>query len=249
MAPETECADFSGGNFSQNQSEVLSLDKVITGGQSQHLMDARAGDSENDVARGILTDRLTSRHLRIWGSIRKIVFARNRSSRIIHPKLRALWNEAETSGHVIYIELSDIMSLSRAGQFMIEKLDPMGQRHTAVIRINLSIINLVYVGQSARRADGLIPFAGLRSEERYAEVLGHELAHAVRTFQDAGHLKLSLELDQEIKQLNFGPRGLVDESGNQERWDRIARLSRRIEQPAEAQETDIWHELLIRRSE
>jgi hypothetical protein len=86
-----------------------------------------------------------------------------------------------------------------AGSFRIEKLDPTGKRHIGVIRLNLHNIDLAYVGPEAMRANGHIPFENLSKEDRYVEVLGHELAHAVSILED---LNLATKVDHLIEQTN-----------------------------------------------
>ena len=129
---------------------------------------------------GILTDRLSPKDLQRWNTIERLVFAEN-DGQYLHPTLRGLWEWIETSGHAVYIVLikPTTSTSSTAGQFKLEKLDPRGERHVGVIQLNFSNIDLAYVGQETWRAAGFIPFDQLNREERYAEVLGHELAHAV----------------------------------------------------------------------
>src|SRR5213593_216737 len=58
-----------------------------------------------EMPSGIRTDRLSPRQLRVWRAIEAIVFAKDGSGRLSHPKLHSLWQWAETSGHVIYVQL------------------------------------------------------------------------------------------------------------------------------------------------
>jgi hypothetical protein len=132
------------------------------------------------LADGIITDRLTDKDLRRWNAIKRIVFAEDSDGQPLHPTLRGLWEKLERSGHTIYIEMRGMgRAISNtAGAFHIERLDPEGVRHAAVIRLYPDTIDRAYVGPSAARAEGFIPFLELSQEERYAEVLGHEMAHA-----------------------------------------------------------------------
>src|SRR6266511_4150889 len=50
-------------------------------------------------------------------------------------------------------------------------------------------------------AEGFIPFQGLSKEERYAEVLGHELAHAVHILSDPARARMVKEVVQETNEL------------------------------------------------
>jgi hypothetical protein len=132
---------------------------------------------------GIDTSRLSRAHLRVWRSILDIVMAKDKAGRFLHPTLYGLYHQADSSGHVIRIDLSDEESLTQNGEFKIETLDPKGASHVTTIRLYLATIERAYVGESARYSNGLIPFAGLRTKQRYTEVLGHELAHAATVFQ------------------------------------------------------------------
>ncbi len=152
-------------------------------GQGQALP---AGPTGSQVRRtpgqiaGFRTERLNNRGRNIWENIRKIVFARDEFGRIIHPRLVSMYEELDRSGHEIYIELPTMgRRLSNlAGLFSIEKLDPSGLRHAAVIRIYTNNIDMSQTGAEAAHVNGFIPFKDLDREERYVEVLGHEMAHA-----------------------------------------------------------------------
>src|SRR5262249_8685604 len=147
-------------------------------------------------AAGILTDRLSTKQFERWRKIERIVFAADAEGRILHPILRALWEEVKASGHMIYLELSETQDSfsGTAGVFRLERFDPTGQHHIAVIRLYLNTIDHAYVGPDAKRPDGLIPLEGLGREERYAEVLGHELAHAVDILSNLERARLVEEL-------------------------------------------------------
>ncbi len=195
---------------------------------------------------GILLDRIDNAHLRTWNAIWRIVSAKNKAGLILHPRLYGLWNEVASSGHTVYIELSDYASMTKAGKFLVESVDPAGRRHTAVIRLNLPTIRSAYDGPAARRPDGWIPFEGLNANERFAEVLGHELAHAAKAFQDPAYWRIYLELETESDGLALGNGGLNDDSGIDGRLVKIAALTQRIEGPARAAEAEIWRELARR---
>ncbi len=129
---------------------------------------------------GIITDQLSPKDLQRWNAIERIVFAQDAEGVYLHPTLRGLWEWIETSGHAVYIAFvkPNPNVTSTAGHFNILKLDPRGERHVGVIQLNLSNIDLAYVGRETWRSAGFIPFDQLNREDRYAEVLGHELAHA-----------------------------------------------------------------------
>ncbi len=191
---------------------------------------------------GIVTDCTSPAQLRAWLSIVDIITAKDKGGHLLNPTLHGLYHQADTSGHLIRIELSEVVSLSRAGLFIIEKLDPGNRRHEVRIRLNLATIRRTHVGEDVRHANGLIPFAGLTTNERYAEVLGHELAHAVAVFRSIEMLRLYQQLEKEAAEMDSGVTSAAD--GNRLRCvERIEQLQRRIEEPAEAAELLIWRDL------
>lgn len=86
-----------------------------------------------------------------------------------------------------------------AGLFRLEKYDPTGQHHIAVIELRPRVIDRTRVGSEVQRPDGLIPFEGLGKEERYAEVLGHELAHAADILLNP---ELARQVEEQVEQTN-----------------------------------------------
>lgn len=193
---------------------------------------------------GILTDRLAKGHLSIWKSITAVVFAKDKTGQLKHPKLFDLWQKVDKSGHVVFVELVSQEGAygSQAGRFRIETLDPGGKLHTCSIRLNLRTIERAAVDEGERREDGCLPFAGLGNKERYAEVLGHELAHAATVFGDREFLRLYQDLEREAREYD---RRLA---GSDRRVDdfelRLDKIQRLLEQPARSAELEIWRELL-----
>ena len=133
-----------------------------------------------------------------------------------------------------------------AGSFSIEQADPEGKRHLAAIRLYLNTIDQAIAGPATARADGFIPLAGLNKEERYVEVLGHELAHAVYILSD---LERAQKVENWVEQTND-----LFLSANRERdrqlspWMRQRLIQRdllleELEAQAEKMETAIWTEL------
>ncbi len=193
---------------------------------------------------GIVTDGMSRKHLRIWKSIVDIVMAKDKGGSYLHPTLHGLYRQAESCDHLIRIELSEEESFCTAGRFIIEKLDRKGARHVAKIRLNLDTIRKTYVAKKTRLANGLIPFAGLRATERYAEVLGHELAHAVGILLDQDYLRLYQELEREIAEyesLLKNPERMPEDLERQ--WNRIETILSEFEKPAKTAEAEIWCEL------
>ncbi len=200
----------------------------------------------SSAAGGILTDRLSRDDQRTWNSIRKIALAQDRKGQPKHPRLFDLWCRVEPSGHEVHIELIEQGPFysSQAGKFTIEVLDPNGRRHICAIRLNLSAIRQAYTRTSAIHTDGFVPMLGLGEKERYAEVLGHEMAHAVAILLDRTYLQLYRDLDKEVveyehhlESLDGGPEHL------EEHLNRIKFIQGAIEKPAQAAEAEIWREL------
>src|SRR5262245_16202793 len=108
------------------------------------------------AATNIITDRLTSKDLRRWEVIKRIVFAEDIEGQPLHPTLRGLWKQLERSGHIIYIEMRGMgRAISNtAGVFHIEHLDPKGLRHVVVIRLYPETIDRAYVGQPSGAPEG-----------------------------------------------------------------------------------------------
>jgi hypothetical protein len=180
---------------------------------------------------GVLTDRLKKSHLKAWESIMEIVLAKDGEGRPAHPTLYGLYRQADVSGHEIQIELSTQRATLRAVGFCrIERHAEEDQKQVVLIRLNLGMIDRAISSELTRRADGFIPFAGLRKKERYAEVLGHELAHVVQLLTNPDYRGLYLERQ-----------GLAD-AGSQD-IQFIRSLTSSIEKPAEAVEVEIWREL------
>jgi len=198
---------------------------------------------------GILTSWLSGRQFRTWKSIEKIVFARDKSGRLLHPTLHALWQRAEESGYEIHIDMPQPKGDSpyRAGNFAVEKSDLGDERPMGVIRIYLQAIDSASTSDQARRSDGFKPFEGLPKKNlRYAEVLGHELVHALLTLTDTDHAQLCRQMDSEVEELELHRRArngkpLDDEA--RARLDRIRAMSEGVERRAEAVEVEIWREL------
>ncbi|HYE75176.1 MAG TPA: hypothetical protein VEF04_17675 [Blastocatellia bacterium] len=208
-----------------------------------------AGRPRRVQSTGILTDRLSKKDLQRWRVIEQIVLSQDKDGQPLYPTLRGLYEWAETSGHAIYIELPSDQRVvsSTAGNFSVEKFDPSGERHIGVVRLYLSNIDAAYVGSKAARENGFIPLQGLRKEARYAEVLGHELAHMAYILSNLERTKLVRELVENTNELLlnksrqpvFVPLGLEMLS----LLDRRDALLKELETQAEAMEEIVWREL------
>lgn len=201
------------------------------------------------LATGILTDRLSNKDLQRWKVIERMIFAEDSKGQPLHPTLRGLYEWAATSGHAIYIELPPPQRAATctAGSFTIEHFDPRGERHVAVIRLYLNNIDSAYVGPKVARESGFIPFDGLRREARYAEVLGHELAHTAHILTSFERAQLVQELVENTNELLLTQsRTLATEEIGLEILQRLNRrdlLLRELEEQAAAMEEAVWREL------
>ncbi|HKX30855.1 MAG TPA: hypothetical protein VJ302_24405 [Blastocatellia bacterium] len=210
---------------------------------------AQTGRPRFAVGSGLITDRMSSRQLKHWEGIKRLALALGDDYRPLHPTLYRLWEWAEQSGHAIYLELPDPdgRNSSTAGRFDLEWCDLQGKRHAAVIRLYLETIDRAYVGPDTMRANGHIPLEGLTREERYAEVLGHELAHAYHILTD---LQLASSIEEAINQTNAlllyhnaKGKGRELEPEMKRRLERRDLLLATLEAYAEQVESVIWHEL------
>ena len=170
--------------------------------------------------------------------------------RFLHPVLHNLWECVEASGHTIYLEISENTLSSSAGRFRLEKFDPTGQHHIAVIELRPRAIDQAIVGPYAQRPDGLIPFEGLVKEERYAEVLGHELAHAADVLLNQELARQVEELIEQTNEILLSPRRRRDvtffvRAEMDQRINNRDCLLQRLESYAETMEAQVWRELSV----
>lgn len=197
---------------------------------------------------GINTSRIPGKSLGKWCSIERLALSVNETGQPRYPLLAYLLGWAETSGHVVYIELPEVGNYhSTAGSFNIEQFDPLGIKQVIVIRLFLGSIDRAYVGPSTRRADGLIPFSDLNKVERYAEVLGHELAHAYEILEDFELTKKVEELVQQTNRLFLSFRSrfryLPMDPELERRMVQKDAFLEELETSAMAFEKTIWQEL------
>ncbi len=216
------------------------------GGDKPHQNDADAVRGSAGNQTGVRTDRLSPRQLQNWKKIQGIVSARDAAGRLLHPTLERLWRQVESSGHTIFIDMRAPALESTAGIVVFERIDPEGKNHTLSICLYLSAIDNADTSDWARRADGFTPFKQLNREERYAQVIGHELAHVVLIMQDPYYAALVREqngLRAELLARNRKGRKVVFDSENMLRLRRLAMLTGQLEAPANAIEIEIWREL------
>jgi hypothetical protein len=141
---------------------------------------AQVGAPASRAGSGLVLDRLSKGHLRTWRAIGEIVAASDASGQPRSPTLRGLWEWAHAASHVIHVEMVSPSKVANGlvGVFQVERVDPSGLRHVAVLRICPTNIRRAVAGSGPNSVDSFVRFLGLTEVERYAEVLAHELAHA-----------------------------------------------------------------------
>lgn len=200
----------------------------------------------------IRTDRLSGKRLEAWRAIVAIVMAEGGTGQPLHPALRAIWDAVDASGCTVFVELPDPRSRRPyiLGRFAVTKVDAGGSAVEGVLVMNLPAIDRAASGAEAARPNGFVSFAGLGKRERYAEVLGHELAHAAWALADPERTRLSMALPGEVAALGRRMLAAPAERASETvvaRARELERLSREVEAPAEAVEEAIWAELFAGR--
>jgi hypothetical protein len=191
---------------------------------------------------GLHTERLSPKQLEVWRQIAAIVMADDGNGNPLHPTLRRLWDAVDGSGHVVYVDMAERKPLSfyLGGRFAMTEVDALGMSQKAVLVLNVREIDRVPLKPTAAREDGFMPFKDLGRIERYAEVLGHELAHAVWFFADPERARLAERLREQARMVVAG----LGRPGKELRAQvELDRLSRELEAPADAAEEAIWMEL------
>jgi len=198
---------------------------------------------------GLLTDRLSEQQLKTWRKIEQIVLAEDAPGKPIHPTLRRLWDTVQRSGHRVYIELRTPGKAERctAGYVLQEDYDPESTSHALVIRLFPTVIDNASTSRHVRRANGLIPFAGLTKAERYTETLGHELQHAVLILFDEAYARLYREWREEKAAATRCFRLLRAGEDRRKEWEarlvRLQGLEEQLERLPRETETFVWKEL------
>ena len=190
---------------------------------------------------GITTDRLSGRQARAWKKIVALALAVDPDGRPLYPTLHRLWQEVDFSGHIVQIEMPRSHGTSGiAGRFRIETVGPDG-RFGTVIRLHLEEIDSVRTRPPNPRG---ISFAAFRKVQRYALVLGHELAHAAWAFADPEHARLAMRLQSNADLLARRARqDAAVGAGLAAELEATDRLARRLEEPAVAAEVAVGEEL------
>jgi hypothetical protein len=206
-------------------------------------------DVSRDIASGIFLDPLSLKQQQTWQAIEQIIYSEDADGKLLHPTLRSLFEQLQTSEHSIYLEFDDLPSGCQctAGTFSIERLDPERARHVAVIRLYLrNIEHAVSPGRPKLRGD-FVPLAGLRKLDRIAEVLAHEMEHAIDILFNQERASLVFEMLKRTE--------LVREELHQLKFQRIEPemtqtlqecddLLHELEKPARRIEEIVWRELI-----
>lgn len=200
-------------------------------------------------AKGLDISRLSRKDFERWKAIEKVVLAEGKNGAVLHPNLRALWQWAETSGQQIYIQMisAPAFQSNLAGSLNIEQFDHTGKCQVVVIKLYLSNIDQVVISPRTVRANGFIPFENLGKEERYAEVFGHELAHAQYILSNLLRTHLVYELIETTNDLVLvRARRNANELKSPDMLIRLLQrdeLLKEMEAQAEKVEEKIWQEI------
>ena len=189
----------------------------------------------------IRTDGLSGRQLKTWKAIVAVIEAVGPDGQPLHPTLHHLYRELDSSAHAVRIQIPNTKGTSAiAGRFRVESLGSDG-RHEASITLNLRTIDRVLTGSPDAQ---LVTFERLGRTERYAQVLGHEMAHAAWTLGDAENTRLVVDVQRRSLELarRAQTEGVAGE-GFSEAVRENERLVRSLEGPALAAEAAITEEL------
>jgi len=198
---------------------------------------------------GILLNRLSSKQLKTWLTISSRIYAQGDDGNLLHPALKSLFDRLQNSDHRIFVEFEDPRqgSIYLAGSFAIERLDPEGISHVAVIKLRLENIDRAVAPTSSNLSGPFIPFAGLSKTDRYTEVFAHEMGHAVDILFNQPR---AVALDEILRNTNVivqdqlqRAKGLIDPELMVEILRRDAFLNE-LEKPAESAEAAVWRELV-----
>jgi len=182
-----------------------------------------AGSVPARAGTGLVLERLSKADVRIWRAIEKVVAASEASGQPRSPTLRRLSEWARTTLHVLHVEMVSPFGQPAgiAGLFRVERVDPAGQSHVAVIRLCPRNIRYAKAARGPNSVVSFVRFEGLTDVERYAEVLAHELAHA-EYFLESTERLAELEAAQGAVEAFLSGRGRAIEPVHQD-------LERRLE--------------------
>jgi hypothetical protein len=208
------------------------------------------GSAPDGPPHGILLNRLSGKQLKTWLTINSRIYAQSDDGEFLHPELKALFERLQNSGHRIFVEFQATGEGSHhiAGTFGIERLDPEGISHIAVIKLRLENIDRAAAPASSNLNGPFIPFAGLSKADRYTEVFAHEMAHGVDILFDKPRATALDEIlrntDVIVQEQLRRAKGLSDPEAMLEILRRDAFLNE-LEKPAESAEATVWRELIL----
>ena len=189
----------------------------------------------------IRTDGLSGRQLKTWKAIVAVIEAADRDGQPLHPTLHRLYREIASSPHAVRILIPSTKGSSAiAGRFRIESLGT-DDRHEASITLNLRMIDRVLTGSPDAQ---LVTFEKLGRTERYAQVLGHEMADAAWTLGDAENTRLVVDVQR--RSIELARRAQTEGTAGEGFSEAVAKneqLVRGLEEPALAAEAAITEEL------
>ncbi len=198
---------------------------------------------------GFNTSRLSRDDLKRWKAIEKIATQKGQHDEALFPTLHGLWEWAAQSEHTIVVEIikSPAFQSNSAGSISIENYDPACQSHTVTLKLFLSNIDNALIASTAARKNGFIAFQFLKKEERYAEVLGHELSHARFILKNNLRTRLVNELVEVTNEsILLNAHDNTPGTATPFLRDRISQrdaLLKELEAEAEANEEIIWKEM------
>ena len=201
---------------------------------------------------GFNTSRLSRDDLKKWKSIEKIATLKGKNEQPLYSTLHGLWEWATHSEHTIVVEVIKGFLSNSAGSLSIENYDPDCQSHTVSLKLFLTNIDNAFISSTAARKNGFIAFQFLKKEERYAEVLGHELSHAKFILKNNLRTRLVNELVEVTNEsILLNAHDNTPGTSTPFLRDRISQrdaLLKELEAEAEANEELIWQELVAGKS-
>ncbi len=198
---------------------------------------------------GFNLSRLKNDELKKWKAIEKIALQKGKGEEALYPTLNNLWRWASSTEHTVVIEIfsSTEFQSNSAASLSIESYDPLGQSHTLSLKLFLNNIDNALISSQAARKNGFIAFQFLKKEERYAEVLGHELSHAKYILTSNLRTRLVKELVEATNEIILFNAHEAPGTNSPFLQDRISQrdaLLKELEAEAEANEEIIWKELV-----
>jgi hypothetical protein len=234
--------------FRQAGDAALVLLVILIASNAKAQIIKQDEDAESNVSSGVLLDRLSAKHQEIWHAIRQVIYAEDSKGNPLHPMLKSLLEKLQTSEHSVYLEFDDSREGCRctAGKFSIERVDPEGSANVAVIKLYLRNIDYASAPARANLKGGFAPLAGLNKLDRYAEVFGHEMAHAIDilfTPERARWIDEVLRNSEQVLPLRLLRKGRIEPEVERVLQERDAILHD-LEKPAVMAEAVVWRELV-----